>query len=80
MQSFRTLKQVILNESKITSGESSAVRKVWDKQEHKFKAKKACLVIFDLFDFENMKEKVFLCEIFFKKINIITWMHFHNAD
>lgn len=67
MQSFRTLKQVTFNESKITSGESSAVRKVWDKQEHKFKAEKACLVIFDLFDFENMKEKVFCVKYFLKR-------------
>lgn len=67
MQVFRTLKHVALNESKITSLESSAVRKVWDKQEHKFKAKKACLVMFDLFDFENMKEKVFYAEYFLKR-------------
>ena len=47
MQAFGTLKHVVVNESKITSTESSAVNEVSDKQEHKFKAKKTCLVMFE---------------------------------
>lgn len=61
------VKQVALNENRITSVESSAVRKVWDKQEHKFKAKKACFVRVDLFDFESMKEKVFCVKYYLER-------------
>lgn len=70
-----SVKQVALNENKITSVESSAVRKVWDKQEHKFKAKKACFVRLDLFDFESMKEKVFCVKYYLeRKIKLLEYI------